>query len=554
MRFSININLMSIQRIANSIITRLLLIGVAVVLMGAVGRYFTLTTFLAEDLSRVFASQQESLASYVARDVDYKIVERQVLLRKMAESLPLELLSRPDALRQWLGERYPLQPLFSHGVFVTDQTGQPLADFPPSPLRATVNYGDRDYIRTALAGDFAVGRPVVGRVAQVPVLPMAVPIKDASGQVRAVLAGVTALNAPGFLSLAQQSRIGEGGGFLLVSPRDRLFIASSKPEMALKPTPPEGVNPLHDRAMAGYRGSGVTVNAQGVEEISAMASVPSTGWFVVARIPTAEAFASVFRAKYLVTLGSAGAVIVFIILSSISLLFIFRPLLRAADQADRMTRGDLPLEPLTVVREDEVGSLTMAFNRLLAKLQVNQMALEQAAHHDPLTGLPNRTLLNDRLTQALARAQRNGTHMGVLYLDLDGFKPINDSLGHEAGDAALVEVARRLGAVVRESDTLARLGGDEFMMVMEDLDTAPERAEAAACAVATKCLKALEAPVTLQHGACRIGLSIGIAVGDGHSAQDDLRTAADDAMYKAKQSGGHRYQLATPPGTDRAAA
>ena len=253
-------------------------------------------------------------------------------------------------------------------------------------------------------------------------------------------------------------------------------------------------------------------------------------------------------------LGSAAAVLAFIALSSISLVVIFRPLLRAANQADRMTRGDLPLEPLAVVREDEVGHLTMAFNRLLAKLQVNQLALEQMAHHDPLTGLPNRTLLADRLTQALARAQRNGTHMGVLYLDLDGFKPINDSLGHEAGDAALIEVARRLSAVVRESDTLARLGGDEFMMVMEDLDTTPERAEAAACAVAAKCLKALDTPIALQHGTCRIGLSIGIAVGDGHSAQDDLRTAADDAMYKAKQAGGHRYELSTPSDTDRAAA
>lgn len=545
---------MSIQRIANSIVTRLLLIGVAVVLVGAVGRYLALSTLLSEDLSRVFASQQESLASYVARDVDYKIVERQMLLRQMAESLPQELLNRPDALRQWLGERYTLQPLFSHGVFVTDQTGRPIADFPPTPLRATVNYADRDYIRAALAGELAIGRPVIGRVAQEPVLPMAVPIKDATGRVRAVLAGITALNAPGFLSLAQQSHIGESGGFLLISPRDRLFVASNKPEMVLKPTPPEGVNPLHDRAMAGYRGSGVTVNAQGVEEISAMASVPSTGWFVVARIPTAEAFASVSRAKFLVALGSAAAVLVFLALSGIGLMVIFRPLLRAATQADRMTRGDLPLEPLQVVREDEVGHLTMAFNRLLAKLQANQLALEQMAHHDPLTGLPNRTLLSDRLTQALARAQRNGTHMGVLYLDLDGFKPINDSLGHEAGDATLIEVTRRLGAVVRDSDTLARLGGDEFMMVMEDLDTTPERAEAAACAVATKCLRALEAPITLEHGACRIGLSIGIAVGDGHSAQDDLRTAADDAMYKAKQSGGHRYQLATPPGTDRAAA
>lgn len=545
---------MPIQRIANSIITRLLLVGVLVVILGGMGRYFTISAFLSKDLGHVFASQQEALASYVARDVDYKIVERQALLQQLAQTLPLEMLNQPAALRQWLGERYQLQPLFTHGIFVTDATGLTVTDYPPRPERAGLNYGNRDYIRAALAGHMFTGRAVIGQVAQEPVLPMAVPVKDASGQVRAVLAGITALNAPGFLSPVQQSRIGSSGGFLLVSPRDQIFVASSKPEMVLKPTPPTGANPLHDRAMAGYRGSGVTVNAQGVEEISAIASVPSTGWFVVARIPTTEAFASVTRAKTLVALGSTAAILLFFIASAVSMVFIFRPLLRAANQADRMTLGDTPLEPLPVVREDEVGHLTMAFNRLLAKLQANQEALEQMAHHDPLTGLPNRTLLADRLTRALARAQRNGTHMGVLYLDLDGFKPINDSLGHEAGDAALIEVARRLGAIVRESDTLARLGGDEFMMVMEDLGTTSERAEAAACTVAAKCLKALEAPISLEHGSCRIGLSIGIAVGDGHSAQDDLRTAADDAMYQAKQSGGHRYQLATPPGADRAVA
>jgi HAMP domain-containing protein len=274
----------------------------------------------------------------------------------------------------------------------------------------------------------------------------------------AVLAGITALDAPGFLSFAPQDRIGEMGGFLLVSPRDRMFVAATDPGMVLKPTPADGVNPLHDRAMQGYRGSGITVNARGVEEISAMASVPSAGWFVVARIPTSEALAVVTRTQHFVAKNSFLAVVIFLLGTAGGLFYVFRPLLHAADHADRMTRGEAPLEPLVVVRQDEVGHLTEAFNRLLAKLQDSQSEWCTWLT-DVLTGLPNRALLADRLTQALARAARNGTRVALLYIDLDRFKPVNDSLGHEAGDAALVEIARRLAAIVREADTLARVGG-----------------------------------------------------------------------------------------------
>ena len=333
---------------------------------------------------------------------------------------------------------------------------------------------------------------------------------------------------------------------MLISPRDKLFVAASKPDMVLKPTPPPGVNPLHDRAMAGYRGSGVTIVAAGIEEVSAMASVPSTGWFVVARLPTAEAFSAVAKAQRYVIYNGLVVSSIFLLLVTAILIAVFRPLLRAADHADRMTRGELPLEPLHVARDDEVGHLTAAFNRLLAKLHASQLELTHLAHHDALTGLPNRVLLADRMSQALARAQRNGTRLALLFLDLDGFKEINDTHGHEAGDAALAEVARRLTAIVRETDTLARVGGDEFVVVMGDLDRAEHLAADAAGAVAAKCIEALEQPFPLKGQVHALGVSIGMALGDGHGSPDALLKAADGAMYQAKQSGGRRYILAEP--------
>lgn len=539
---------MNFRRVANSLATRIILLGIAFVLLGTAVRAYVLTQYLREDISSVMASQQLTLANYVARDVDHKLMERKSLLARMAATLPTDLLDQPVALREWLGLRYGLQPLFTEGLFVTAKSGKSLADFPQQPQREGMDYADRDYIRTALSGELSMGSPVMGRVAKKPVLPMAAPIKDPGGQVVAVLVGITALDAPGFLSFAPQDRIGEMGGFLLVSPRDRVFVASTDPGMVLKPTPADGINPLHDRAMAGYRGSGITVNARGVEEISAMASVPSTGWFVVARIPTSEALAVVARTQRFVAKNSVWAVLIFLLGTAGGLFYVFRPLLHAADHADRMTRGEAPLEPLAVVRQDEVGHLTEAFNRLLAKLQASQSAMVHMAHHDVLTGLPNRALLADRLTQALARAARNGKRVALLYVDLDRFKPINDSLGHEAGDAALVEIARRLSAIVRETDTLARVGGDEFIVLLHDLDPTYTEAEKGACAVASKCLDAIEAPLAISGGQHSIGASIGIAMGDGLVSSHELQIAADSAMYQAKQAGGQRFvvAIATP--------
>ena len=537
---------MHMRRIRQSLVTRLLLMGIFLIVGGAVVRYVTLTHFLRTDLTTVVAAQQEALASYVARDIDFRVLERQRMLTQLAHSLPPALLRHPDRLRAWLRDRYEEQPLFSVGLFVTDPAGRVVADFPAFPSREEANYADRDYVQQALQGHAIVGRAVLGRATHVPVLPMAAPIRDERGQVRAVIAGVSALGYAGFLDLLQQTRVGKTGGFLLVSPRDGIFIASSRPGMALTPLPPPGVNPLHDRAMAGYRGSGVTVNAQGVEEVSAMASVESTGWFVVARLPASEAFATVEHSRQFLLKESAAVGLTFLLAVAFTLALVLRPLVQAARYADAMTRGERALEPLPVVRHDEVGYLTEAFNRLLLKLQRSQTQLAWLAHHDALTELPNRALLAERTAQVLARAQRQRSRFALLFMDLDGFKPINDALGHEQGDAALRQVAARLGAVLREVDTLARVGGDEFVLLLADLDAGPNQAENAARVVAQKCLDAMLPILHLQGQSYQLGLSIGIALGDAQSHADAVMVAADTAMYEAKKGGRQRYVFAAP--------
>jgi diguanylate cyclase (GGDEF)-like protein len=535
---------MDFRSISNSIVTRLILFGIAIAFVTATGRYFTMSDYLRDDLERVVSSQQEALAGYVAKDVDFKISERQKMLKRLAAAVPIELIDRPNQLRDWLRDRHEFQPLFSHGLFVTNIKGIAIADFPILPQRMGASYEDRDYIRAAINGEATVGRVVMGRAANEPIVPMAVPVVDSAGNVRAVLAGITATATPGFLDLLQQTKIGETGGFLLIAPKEQVFVAATRPELILQATAAPGVNPLHDKALRGWRGSGITVNAQGVEEVAAFASVPATGWFVVARIPTAEAFSSVSRAQRYILRNAAIIISIFIVILAVGLAHIFRPLATAADHAIRMTSGELPLAPLPVARDDEVGHLTAAFNRLLEKLMASRAELAQMANHDPLTGLPNRLLLADRMHQTLARSNRNGKGLAVLFLDLDDFKPINDHLGHEAGDLALIEIARRLSSVVREADTLARVGGDEFVIVISDLDTTKDVAQAAACVVASKCIEAVSAPMTIKNEVRSVGISIGIAMGTGASSFDDLLSAADTAMYRAKQKEKAQYVLA----------
>jgi diguanylate cyclase (GGDEF)-like protein/PAS domain S-box-containing protein len=214
----------------------------------------------------------------------------------------------------------------------------------------------------------------------------------------------------------------------------------------------------------------------------------------------------------------------------------------AGEVTARHSNGDpfLSWVQIRTLRE-EAGLPThyICVSRNITALRRSEEQLQRLAFYDSLTQLPNRALLNDRLRVALASAERRRDLIAVMYLDLDGFKEVNDTLGHAAGDALLVETGRRIGCCIRASDTLARTGGDEFTVLLARASSIED-----VTLIAERILEAVAAPIQVAGRTVRVGTSIGVSFypRDGQDAET-LQLKADLAMYKAKKAGRGQYRV-----------
>jgi diguanylate cyclase (GGDEF)-like protein len=177
--------------------------------------------------------------------------------------------------------------------------------------------------------------------------------------------------------------------------------------------------------------------------------------------------------------------------------------------------------------------------RLQGELSVEQARLSHLAYHDALTGLPNRRLFFNRLSHALLRRQRQGSAIGLLFIDVDSFKAINDRHGHRVGDQVLVAAAQRLANAARASDTVARIGGDEFVILCEHLDQATRNLVALAQRISTQ----VSTGVTTDKETLQVTVSIGITTVTGDEDADEVIRQADGAMYVAKQRGPGNHHI-----------
>jgi len=267
-----------------------------------------------------------------------------------------------------------------------------------------------------------------------------------------------------------------------------------------------------------------------------------------------------FNALYQRLLSFMGAIILIVLaalLAALSLMdrlqqVITQPLLELTDLMRKVSAQHNYQLRADSSRHDEIGQLAHGFNLMLGyveqcesglknKLQAHEDSnrhLSQLAHYDALTGLPNRYHFNKQLKSTVKRALNRRTGAGLMFIDLDGFKPVNDTLGHAIGDQLLRGVARRLTGCLRTGDTVCRIGGDEFAILLENLAD-PRHAGT----VAEKVIRTLDKPFELQGNKVHIQASIGISLCPDHTNESNLLLRyADTAMYQAKKGGKGRYE------------
>jgi diguanylate cyclase (GGDEF)-like protein len=221
---------------------------------------------------------------------------------------------------------------------------------------------------------------------------------------------------------------------------------------------------------------------------------------------------------------------------------ITRPLSRLVDLTHNVAVNEDYTLRATTESLDEIGELSQAFNTMLSHIHDRDMRLNQLAYRDNVTGLTNRHYFKERAEEAVTKAIPNGSHCGLMFIDLDRFKAVNDTLGHDVGDELLQVVAQRLSSLLRKSDVVCRIGGDEFAVILEDVKEFCNMTT-----IAQKMVHALAQVVPLRGHEVFIGASIGISVcPDNASSMSELLRCADVAMYQAKSLGRGQFCIYKP--------
>lgn len=537
------------MNITQKIYFRIVVFVVAISLLCLLLLAYLIFPRVEDNIRELVSKQQLALANSIANDIEKDLYNKSLFIENLSDQLQRNMTGNDSNMESYLSSINQITPIFNAGLHLISFTDEKLIattsnktfdDIPEdiiSKLTADSDSDDHSIISAPLKGQIT-GKSFILLVSKF--------ITQESKTL--LITGMSYIGEENFLSSITKLKIGETGDGLLISVDDEIFVASSKPEMILRPTPAQGINKLHDKAMSGYRGTGITINAFGIEELSAIASVPTPNWFVVTRLPTQEAFKPY---SLLVSVLTEYSLYILIFLASLLLVFLhilIKPLITSSAMIKSMSKtGDL--QKLPIFRHDEIGELSQGFNNLVDKLKEKEIELNQAlgeiseqknnlhhlAHHDVLTGLPNRLLFTDRLEQAVAHAVRDKSGLAVLFCDLDDFKSINDGYGHDAGDTVLREITNRLTQQRRKTDTIARMGGDEFVILLTDLKEAKQEA----VAIGNAYISAVAKPITINGQEFNLSVSIGVAIFSEASQSNYtwLLKNADRALYQAKKAG-----------------
>jgi PAS domain S-box-containing protein len=362
-----------------SLQTRVTILTLAIFLTSIWLLAFYASRMLREDLERMLSDQQSSVVSIMAGQVNQEMELRLRSIEDIASRITPAMLDRPSSLQDYLTNRSVLHAMFNGGLFVTRADGRAIADHPASTGRVGMPYSDREWMRAALEGKTTVGKPIVGQALKVPVFCMAAPVRNARGQAIGALVGVVDLSKPNFLDLVTKNRYGESGGYVLVAPQYRLTVTATDKSRIMQPAPPPGINPLFDRYLLGFEGSGVVVDSRGQEVLSSARQIPAAGWLLIARIPTREAFAPVRHLMWNLFLVTLLLTLLAGVLTWSMLERQLAPTWTTIKALGALAQADHTPQPLPIARDDEIGELIGGFNRLLETRKQAEAALVDAA-------------------------------------------------------------------------------------------------------------------------------------------------------------------------------
>jgi diguanylate cyclase (GGDEF)-like protein/PAS domain S-box-containing protein len=359
-----------------SLKTRVTLLTLGIFVFGIWALTFYDTYMLQRDMQRVLGEQQFQAVSLVAAQVNVELKDRVEALERIANEMDAHLICDPAALQVRLEQRPLLQHLFNGGVFATGADGTAIADVPLSTGRIGTNYLDRESVSVPLkTGKTVIGRPAMGKKLGAPIFSIVAPIRDAAGEVIGTLVGTINLGKPNFLDKITQGQYGKTGGYLLNAPKYRLIVTASDKSRIMQPHPEPGVNTMLDRYLLGYEGYGIAVNARGVEELSAAKTIPVAGWFLAVVMPKAEAFAPVVAMQHRMLWTTGLLTVLTGALTWWMLKRQLAPMLKTAHKLTLLATTNLPVKPLHVTRQDEIGAMVGGFNHLLETLGNREAAL-----------------------------------------------------------------------------------------------------------------------------------------------------------------------------------
>ena len=366
-----------------SLSTRLILTSMIVIISSIWGVAIYVTNIVQADMLRSMKEQQFSTLTVLAAQMDDAIKFRAQSIEKVAAAITAEMLEDPQKMQEYLNSSVVLDVIFNAGAYTTNIDGIVNASIPTSLNRVGVSYADREHFLAAKKGKSTIGKPLVGRVLGTPVFVMATPIRNAHGDVIGVLGGVTNLAQPSFLDPISNYKYGKSGGYTLIAPLHNLMITST--EKKLKMVESTNKDPLFQRYLGGYDGSGVMMNQLGTSVLSSSRTIPTANWILMAELPTQEAFSSIALMKERTTWA---AILLSLMVSGLVFVIIRRqlkPMVEATRTLASLRMEDGFPDALIQTKDDEIGALIGGFNRLLLALRERDMSLRVSEENLSIT-------------------------------------------------------------------------------------------------------------------------------------------------------------------------